>query len=403
MKKFSFLIVFLIGFVGFSQDYKGALTTETKGLYKMLLTPEIRSACSDNFRTIRIKDSNEAEVPYVLMHNTDRTFSVFTPIKIKSKKRVKKSTSIVLENVAQKKQERITLRIANTRVNKSYDVFGSDNGKDWYGLVSGGYLSNINSTNQTFAEKTIDFPLNTYQFIRISFKDKKSLPINILEAGVYENKFLMQSPVEIEDFTQETILLKEEKKTQLKFIANAAKKINIISFDIDTEFFLRNAKIIVERTRQVKKRTEVYNDVIASFKLNSKNKNTFDVSNLNEKEFTIEIENQDNPALNISKVQFYQKPIYLIANLKEKESYNLVLDNKLSKPSYDLGNFISNKTKNVATANIVNFKKVVVEKQEPTEKPFWQTNLFMWVCIVLGGLLILYIAFGLLKDIGTEK
>jgi len=405
MKLYSLGLTFLMVLVGFGQNYKGFVTpTQSDGLHKIMLTPDVRSASNENFAAIRIKDANGQEVPYVIMSNNDRTFSVFKPIEIVSKKAIKDSiTTVVIENGTGQKQEQITVRIANTKIIKRYDVYGSDNAKDWFGLVSNRNLSYINKANQTFVEKTIHFPLNTYKFLRIDFNDKKSLPINVLEVGVYESKFFTQNPIEIKEYKQEILQLKDKKVTQLTFSATSPKKVNTIVFDIDTDFFLRRAKVIVNRTRKIKKRVETYSQVIRSFQLNSKNNNTFEFSNLNEKEFRIEIQNQDNPALAINNIRCYQKPLYLVANLKATEKYEMVLDTTLSAPSYDLVNFISNKIETIEEATIQGFS--AIKAQEKEEKPtlFWQTSAFMWICIVLGGLLVIYFAIGLLKDIGKEE
>ncbi len=338
-----------------------------------------------------------------------KTFSTYKPIKIVSKKILKDSiTSILLENKIGKKQKHIILKIANTNIRKSYNVYGSDNGIDWFGLVSDKKLSYLSilqktSTGKVFIEKTIHFPLNTYTFLRIDFNDKNSLPINILGAGVYENEFFTQDPIEIPSYNQEIISIKEKKITQLKFTATDSHSINVISFKINTNFFLRNAKLIVKKTRKVKKRIETYNQVISSFQLNSKSKNTFAFNNLNEKEFIIEIDNQDNPSLAIENVQLLQKPIYIITSLKQKQDYEVVINNTLSKPSYDLGNFISNKTAMIKEAAILNFSEVEKGEKELKEKPSLETTLFMWMCIVLGGVLVVYFAAGLIKDISSQE
>lgn len=406
MKKYSFLIAFLIVCKTFSQSYKGAVSTiEENGLHKIMLSSKIRAASTNNFNFLRIKKSNQEEVPYVLLYATDKTFSEFMPIEIASKKSIKDSiTSIIIENKKGKQQDNITLKIANTKIIKSYTIYGSDNSTDWFGLVANKRFSYLNKMNTTVLEKTINFPLNNYKFLRIDFNDKTALPINILEAGVYKSKFFAQEPVEVSNFTQEIITVKDKKVTQLKFTANEAYKIDVISFKINTDFFLRKAKIIVNKTRKIKKRVETYTQVLDYFELNSQNSNTFNFGNLNVKEFTIEIENQDNPALAIEKVQLFQKPVHLIANLKAKESYNVIIDTTLFKPSYDLGNFISSKTANIKKATITNFAKMNAKSEETTKKKmFWETKMFMWACIILGGILVVYFAIGLLKDIDSEK
>ncbi|PKH50124.1 hypothetical protein CXF68_05140 [Tenacibaculum sp. Bg11-29] len=410
MNKYSFLIAFFIVLTSFSQNYKGTLSViKEDGLHKIILPQEVRSSCNENFNFLRIQDAQKNEVPYVLVYNNDKTFSTFKPIKIASKKVLKDSiTSILFENKTRKTQDYITLQIANTKIIKRYTVYGSDDGKEWFGLVSNKSLSYLNkpqktATGKVFIEKKISFPLNTYTFLRIDFNDKNSLPINILGAGVYESKFFTQTPIEIATYKQEIVSIKEKKITQLKFTATDNHSINVISFKINTDFFLRNAKLIVKKTRKVKKRVETYNQVISRFQLNSKSKNTFTFNNLNEKEFIIEIDNQDNPSLTIENVQLLQKPVYLITNLKQKQSYEVLINNMLSKPSYDLGNFISNKTPTIKEATILNFSEVEKKEEELTEKSFWETTLFMWICIVLGGVLVVYFAVSLVKDISNQE
>jgi hypothetical protein len=161
--------------------------------------------------------------------------------------------------------------------------------------------------------------------------------------------------------------------------------------------------VIVKKTRTIKKRIESYNEVVARFQLNSKNKNTFVLNNLNENEFILEIENKDNPPLEIEKIQLFQKPIYLVANLKQQEKYTLIINNSLKKPNYDLGNFITDKTNVVAEVFLTDFSKIKNKKNVLEKAPFWKTTVFMWICIILGAIIVVYFAFGLLKDINNEE
>ena len=111
--------------------------------------------------------------------------------------------------------------------------------------------------------------------------------------------------------------LKNKKVTQIQFSSANDYEINRISFDVKTALFLRNARIIVNRKREIKKRVEVYEEVISSFELSSKNENSFAINNLYEKEFTIEIDNQDNLPLEIASIKLFQNPVYLISDLKQ--------------------------------------------------------------------------------------
>ncbi len=411
MMKYSLLITFFVSLTTFAQNYTGSINSiDENGLHKIMLPLKVRAVSNENYNFLRIKDSLKNDIPYVLIYNNDKKFSTFEQLKIASKQVIKDSvTSIIIENKSAEKLATITLKIANTKIRKSYNLYGSDNGSDWFGLTSNRILSHKSTPKKTasgkiFLEQTIHFPLNTYPFLRINFDDKNSLPINILEAGIYKSKIFTQNAIEINQYKQEAISTEKKKKvTQLKFTAENSHKINSISFKIDTDFFLRNAKILVKRERKIKKRVETYTENIASFQLNSKNKNSFTFNNLNEKEFIIAIENKDNPALAIENIQLFQKPIYLIANLKKANNYKIILDSTLTKPSYDLGNFISSTTKNITETSITSFSKNKSKTVSPKNIPFWQTTIFMWICIVLSGGFIIYFAFSLIKDIGNQE
>ncbi|WP_157662444.1 DUF3999 family protein [Polaribacter sp. SA4-10] len=405
MKKYSLLIAFFINLAGFSQNYKGSLKPLLKdGLHSLMLAPEIRSAANDNLDFLRIRDAQKNEIPYVLISNTDKRFSIFNPIKIDFKETLIDSvTSIVIENKTRRKQDHITLQIANTNVYKNYTIYGSNNKIDWFGLAANGQLTDLNSQQETTIEKTIYFPLNTYEFLKINFNDKNSLPINILKVGVYESEFFPQKLIEIDNFKLEIISVKNKNVTQLKFTAKRAHKINNISFKINTQFFLRNVKVIIKKTRKIKKRIEMYDEVILRDQLNSKYENSLVLNNLNEKEFILEIDDQDNPPLEIQEVHLFQKPIYLVANLKQQENYTLIVNNTLKEPSYDLANFITDKTKVMDKIFIADFSKIQNDKDLLKKSSFWQTSIFMWICIVLGTVVVAYFAFGLLQDINSEE
>lgn len=403
MKKFSSLVVLFISFFGLSQNYKGEITNiKEEGLHQIQLSPELRAAAAENFEFLRIFDANKTEVSYVIS-NFKGESSQYNPFKIISKKSIKDSiTSIVVLNETGKKINQFNLNIGNTALTKSYSISGSNDNLEWFGLVENEILNNLVAQKGTTLEKILYFPVNNYKYLRIDFNDKKSLPINVQAIGIYENQFLPEKLVEILGFKYNIIQDKKSKQTKIVFSADKNYQIDAITFTITTEFYAREARIIETKERKIKKRVEYYDELLAYFDLNSKNDQTIYLNNLQEKEFTIEIDNQDNQPLAITNIQLFQKPIIIISKLKANENYEVVIDSTFTKPSYDLANFISGSTLNLPEANITNFKKIENVSKQSTEKSFWQTQLFMWICIILGGGIVAYFAFGLLKDMRNE-
>jgi hypothetical protein len=143
---------------------------------------------------------------------------------------------------------------------------------------------------------------------------------------------------------------------------------------------------------------EEIEEVISNFQLNSKYSSIISLSDLQEKGFIIEIENQDDQPLEIQNIQLLQKPLFIVSELVAKENYMVEIDSTYAKPSYDLANFVQSFSEGMPQATITNFQKIENKIIKSAEKTFWQSALFMWICIVLGGLAITYFAFGLLKD-----
>jgi hypothetical protein len=402
--KFALLLIF-IAYQGFAQNYSGTLSTlNQEGLHLILLNPEVRSAINSNTNFFRILDANKNEVAFVNYKPKNENKLDFVALPIVSKRVLKDSlTSIQIENSRKRSLNNVVVVIANTSVVKNYNVSGSNGGENWFGLVQNQQLNNLNSEKEKEVEKTISFPLNNYSFIRIDLFDKQSLPINVLKVGVYQSEINYVNQLELVGFTQKIISNKEKKKTQITIQFESPQVISKINFDVRSDLYFRNARILVNKSRKIKKRTDNYQEEISSFVLNSKTNNQFILDDFFEKEFIIEIDNQDNQPLEISKISFFQSPEYVLANLKVADNYEVIVDTTLSKPNYDLQNFEFENSKELNVLTIENFKKATIVKAENQEQKFWQTQWFLWLCIAIGGLAVSYFALEMLKDMKEKQ
>jgi hypothetical protein len=286
---------------------------------------------------------------------------------------------------------------------KNYSVSGSNDAKEWFGLVANETLQDLVASEETSLTKTIYFPSNTYLYLRIDFNDKKSLPINVQSVGIFKTQFVPEKLLELTDFSYKITEDKSRKVTRIVFSANTSYQIDAVKFDISTDYFNRNAQLVAKREERTKKRVDFFNESLTTFNLNSKNDLIIYLNAIDEKEFTIEIENFDNQPLAIKDIQFFQKPIIIVAKLNANEKYQVFVDTTYTKPMYDLTGFITETTTNLPEATISNFNKVAAGKLDTAEKPFWQTQIFMWICIIAGGAMVGYFAFGLLKDMKNDK
>ena len=106
----------------------------------------------------------------------------------------------------------------------------------------------------------------------------------------------------------------------------------------------------------------------------------------------------------MTKIRFFQNQLPVIADLKANEKYTITTGNaNLNAPNYDLENFTSKMENNLPETKIFDIKQVVSQKPSIQNKSIWQQPWFMWICISLGGIVILYFTSNLIKDMNKKS
>ncbi len=409
MMKITKIIFFLLtANAGMSQNFTTAKISNVNknGLHTIVLPTQIRSISKEDLADFRILDSKGNEVPYFYNSaNEATTTSNYAEYKIISENSIpKKTTTIVFEN-SEKSISSVLLSIANYDGEKTYNLSGSNDQKQWYGLSNNNVLYDLSAPEELNVTKMISFPLTNYKYFKIELDDKKSLPISIQRIGndSSQTKFNDLLPVnyaskEIKDF-------KAEKKTKIHIQFDSSQFLNQVRFEIaEPKLFKRNVRLFKLETRKVKHKFETFEQEITAFELNSDSKNAFNLFNIYEKDFYIEIENQDNQPLKISNVSFFQVPISVIADLKTSEKYTLKTGNPNAiAPNYDIENFKNSITAELPEAKISEIVIPKLSQKNVQEKQFWEQPWFMWVCICVGGIAVLYFSLSLLKDINKPN
>lgn len=408
MKLYNFL-AFILAVNGLLAQHKTTAKIEAvkeSGLHKMILPAEIRSFSKEELGDFRIVDNKGTEVPYyIIQGNNETASSSFSEFKILSKTVVpKKKTTIIFKN-PQASIAEIVLSITNSDVTKPYSISGSNDQKEWFGLINNSRLYELENSEDTSVFKTIPLPLSSYRYLKIDLDDRKTLPINILKIGFFTNRINTPSVTEIVAKSTRILQIPAERKTRIYITFNHPQIVNQIRFKISNpNLFQRNAQIYVNKKSPAKHKAVAYQELLTNFELNSKHENSFTIPQLFEKKFFIEIENRDNPPLTFAEIRFFQHPISVIADLKAHEKYSIQTGNpKLHNPEYDLENFKNTIDSNLPEAKIYDITHVVSLKTSAQEKSFWQQAWFMWLCIGLGGIALAYFTANLIKDMKSNS
>lgn len=402
MIRYSFLLLVLLTQLSFAQQTKAELEKVNKeSYYRIRVSPEIRSASKINLGDLRIFDSRKKEIPYIIENQNKKTeISRFEAFTLLSKISTKKTSTVIVENPKPKISE-LTLIIANSDVNKRLSISGSNDQKQWFGIANRIELFDMNDANSTQVTQTVSFPLCSYKFLKIDFDDTRTLPVNVLQIGSTNNSFQLAEWEEILPKNRFITQLPKEKKTLHQVILNQSQSIEKIAIKVKKPaLFNREVTVYTIETKKENNAVSTYQETIAQFTLSSKGSTEFDIVPGKISEFYIEIANGDNPPLEIESIQLYQQPLFLIAELNPDEEYTVVTgDANLFAPSYDLAHFES-EIKNVAAEiKMTNPQKETIGKPVSQSKSFWQQSWFMWLCIIVGGITLLYFTIGLTKDI----
>lgn len=406
LNKFLLLIIAVNGlFAQQNTTAKIKVVTEN-GLHKIIVPAEIRSFSEEDLSDFRILDTKGNEVPYFInQENNQEEPNGFSEFKVISKTAIPKKKTIIIFESPKTSLDEIAVSIANSDVTKSFSISGSKDQKEWFGLINNSQLYDLENSQGTSIFKTITLPLSSYRYLKIDFDDRKTLPINVLKIGVFTSKIKTNEVQEIFPKSSQIGQIPSQKKTQIRVAFDNLQIINQIHFSVSNpSLYKREARIYLIKTRQVKHKTENYQETLFHFELNSDTKNTFTIPQLFEKEFYIEIENQDNQPLSFSKVSFFQNQVSVIADLKTTENYTLKTGNsKGMAPNYDLENFKNKISNNLPIAAIYGITHPILNKTKASEKSIWQQPWFMWMCISLGGIVLLFFTSSLIKDMKNNS
>jgi hypothetical protein len=382
------LVVFycMCTFAGLSQSYVSERKLETvraDGFYRIDLTPEIMPSFNNVLSNVRIIDSGNQEVPYLLRQEAPVRYSAaFRPYHIVQYDKMKNCCStIVLENPDGKSINNIHLSIRNADVTKQMTLTGSDDRKTWYALKEQSTITATGDGQHVSTITLVDFPLSNYAYYKIDIADSASAPLNITAAGYYEvnTEEAKYAAIPFDWREGDSVAMK---KTYIDIRFKGRQLVDRITLSMKgAPYFLRKGWLLQERPASNGKAKPSFNR-LASFTLSSRQPAVIELAGVRGNAFLIEIENEDNPSLDVASVEVAQLNRYLVAWLRKGEEYSLKFGGAdLRIPNYDLVNF-----KDSIPAHLVSLKAGPLTKIETSragENPtFFTSKAIIWIAII---------------------
>jgi hypothetical protein len=373
------------------------------GLHAILLTPEIRMRSQKDLEDLRLRDSAGKDVPYVIIQSERQYDSVdFVTWPLLERQIAGKANTTLIFSPTEKGINSVWLELSNHGLSKQCSVSGSDDRKQWFGILTSCALPPAYDVSRAVVYCPIYLPEVSYRYYKIVINDSVSEPLNIHRLGYFRRSGTSAKMVPVNS----SFSIEQDqagKRTLLHVNLQGLQHVNSLELTVSSpNLYERTATITVSRTKTVRRRTETQKETWFTFRLSSARSGYVDIPPLYEKEFTIEIENKDSPPLTIAGFTCAQLPLHLVADLHRGARYTLFTGNpQLRKPEYDLASFVNTsplRLPALAAGALTAVKSAATEKKPETS--YLQSKTFIWTCVGLGGLLVALFAFGLIKDMG---
>lgn len=380
-------------------------TAKRDGLHAILLTPDVRMRSQQDLEDLRLRSSGGKDVPYAIIAEPSHYDSLnFIDYPILTRQIWKNKNSVFIFSPAEKTITSVWMALSNHRLVKKCTVSGSDDQKQWFGIISNYSLPATYEEHKPIVYCPLYLPEANYRYYKIVINDSTSEPLNVHRLGYFRRTSASGKLIPVSS----TISVEQDlvnKRSLIHVRMQDAQHVNSIELNVASpQLFERTAKIIVARTVVVKRKKQIQKDVWFTFRVSSGNQGVIQIPPLYEKEFTVEIENKDSPQLEISSLTCGQHAMYIIAYLRSGEGYKLFTGNsQLRKPEYDLASFVRISPAGLPSLSVRSLTPLdKATAASPEEISFFEGKLFIWLCVGLGAILVLLFSFGLLRDMRKE-
>lgn len=371
------------------------------GYYKILVSPDIISVSKSDYSDIRIFDSGNNEIPYILSQEESATGRTgFRAYNIIENSYLPKQaiTRIVVGNSARNSISRLVLIVRNTAVEKEITLKGSDDQRNWYIIARSFPEVTWSATDETTQTMTLDFPKSNYRFFEITMNDKKKDPLQVMKIGFYDSEIAKgvysQIPYPVIKQSDST----NTKESYLSVRFNRPYEISKLVLHFDgPEFYFRNCLV----GHYVTVNNKSVFEEIGHFIISSGNQPVWEFNKVKTDGLIIIVQNSDNAPLQLRSAKAFQLNKYLIAKLKAGETYYLFAGRKnLMAPDYDLKYFADSIPTSIATVKTRGLTKI--DQQAQTKKtPFFNQTL-LWMVLVVVILLLAWLSVKLTKEMARR-
>lgn len=315
---------------------------DTPGFYSIVLQPDLVAKSKADLSDLRLIDDSGHFVPYVLAYgqpawlDNSIPYISFPIVHIKSA--TDTGTTFVVKNISPAPVDNLEIKLKNAAVERTLNLNGSDDLAQWFVIEENIPVQPVVSSAGSEYGQRLSFPPSNYHYLKLLVNDKHKAPIKFLAAGTYQHQLLPVRYAEI---------------SGTKFSKRDSGKTTFITINLDGDYWVDKISLGARAPKFYNRNVSIYDyskrpyELLTTEALRSGDDGALPV-NVKTNKLVLEIENEDNPPLNVDKVKLFQTDRSMLAYLEAGRTYKLLTgDVKATPPSYDL-QFFTDSAKNHA-------------------------------------------------------
>ncbi|PIB34383.1 hypothetical protein BFP72_02560 [Reichenbachiella sp. 5M10] len=408
-RKISWAICMLCTSVIYAQDFTHSAEVapvSTSGFHKLLLSPELLGKANSDLTDLRIYDEKGVQQPYLIQQEAARaSHRSFHTYDITQRENPEDSTSyLIFQNHTKQAITEVHIIVENTEVKKRARLSGSHDQKKWFAIKNDYLLQSMHSADHTTDSNVLRFPLSNYPYFKLEIDDNLKDPIHILKVGYYATEVKKGRTTSF-DFPIVS-QLDSANHSYVRLVLPDTTYLENLQLEVKgADYYARDIQVFLKKKNtNNKNQTSHILQQIGSATLSSSGSRAINLGNIQAQELLLKINNQDNQALQISKVTGSFLNQYAIINLSPEHSYQIKFgDRNLHAPNYDLAAFIDQIPSELALTHLSAIHRIS-DNTPTTQKStsLFENIYFIWSTIGLVGLVLALISIKMIKEMGSK-
>lgn len=279
---------------------------------------------------------------------------------------------------------------------------GSDNGTDWFTVLSSYRLVAISNPETNFSYSTLNFQRVGYRLLRLKVP---AIIDPLLSSATVQFQQPATALPEFYSTNLQQRISQENKKTIVDISLDKIMPVSVFLFELaETEAFKRSFSIeyVTDSTNNNGAKQYIYS-ILSAAALSSTTSALFFTNEVFAKSFRIIIENNDNAALNIQAVKPGGFGYELLVRVGKPGNYWMSYgDKSVTAPQYDIAAFVPASTDSFYTAAAGEETAVVIITPY-NNKSFWSSPTFLWMLMGLIILLLGWFALSMIRNRQKES